>query len=136
MTMRKHTPVANMNEPDVIFETAIRDWRIAELGTENVSPDQRGEFTLKLGRISDTQFYLEIAPKEEGKHPALEAFIEINEGVPCLHLANEVLAGDNQAHVYALKEGLAIAPDGEPVDTIDSKRIYPHLHAFNVPLYR
>lgn len=122
---------------EIIFKADIRDWRMDAGEAESVPLDQRKEYTLTLTRGNDSQFCVEIKPKnEEAGAPAMEAFIEINNGLPCIHLSHE-LFGDNCLHAFGVEEGIAVVPENEEDRfSIDSQRLYPDSPSVPVTLYR
>ena len=85
----------------------VRDWRI-QCG-ESV-PDHHGDY-----------YDIEVSPRDGAsldvcvthrRYPAfgLSLIIEINHGVPCLHVTNDVM-GDNVIHLFATQQGVAVVPE-------------------------
>ena len=83
---------------------------IGESQQGRILPDQhRVEYTVVIKQLGGTQFSLQIAPAggDVEATPAMDVMIEINEGVPALHIS-PTQCGDNAANVYALPEGLVV----------------------------
>lgn len=121
---------------DVIFQTDIRDWRIDAGEEKSVPAEQRQEYTLSLIRVSKTQFCLEIKPKNGDESPAIESFIEINSGLPCMHLSHE-LFGDNCLHAFGTVKGIAVVPENSAdCENFDSRHVYPNSPSEPATLYR
>lgn len=128
--------MSNPKQNSVIFSGPMRDWRIAE--GEDLPDQHRVEYTVVIKKLGGTQFSLQIAPAggDVEATPAMDVMIEINEGVPALHIS-PTQCGDNAANVYALPEGLVVGGGGDyPPEQTSSKRIWPHLPEQMLPLYK
>jgi hypothetical protein len=83
---------------------------------EELKPHRKVRYEVKIER-SVSQFYVDIAPEHAspddltGQHQ-MGLFIEVNEGLPCVHITNDVF-GDQVLTVFATKDGLYLRPDGQ-----------------------
>lgn len=124
------------NNPEVLFNGVIRDWRIAE--GETIPDEHRKEYAIKIERFSDSQFSLCIAPSGSDLDgtPAMDVMIEIHEGVPALHISPSQ-GLDVAVNVHALPEGIVVdSATNNQIGSVSSKRIWPHLPEQSLPLYR
>ena len=91
------------------------DWRVQEgEGLGELPVEHRRRYELELKR-SGYQLYVDIAPahgapEELNGVPQMSLFVEVNEGVPCVHISN-ALFGDQVLTVFALEDGLYLRPD-------------------------
>lgn len=113
------------------------DWRVGEDGLPANHPDA-SPYSVVIGRNqSSNQFYVDICPpntkgNELGGTPQMSLFVEINEGVPCVHMTNEIY-GDQVLSVFFTPDGLYLRPDGPTVDSRSApeglQRLHEKLHA-------
>lgn len=111
---------APQQEPDegLFYQGPMFDWQVYDNGLDNVPEAlrQRYEMTLKQAK-SGSQFYLDIAPayqepEELDGLPQLGIIVEINQGVPCVHLTN-ALYGDQLLSVFSTEDGLYLRPEAQ-----------------------
>lgn len=131
MSNRSHKPRSSL------LDCEIRDHRLTFM-PEDVPPDHRTPYRLTLTASDEGQtFYLRM--QNPGTRAfALEAIIEVHEGVPCLRLSNAA-DGDMLLHLFATPEGVTVVPDRatDRPEHGDSSRFYPYLAKLNnALLYR
>ena len=109
---------APAESPDegLFYQGPMFDWQVLESGLDSVPEAlrQRYEMTLKQAK-SGSQFYLDIAPQhkeieELDGRPQLGVIVEVNQGVPCVHLTNSIY-GDQVLSVFATEDGLYLRPE-------------------------
>jgi hypothetical protein len=104
----------------VVFRSSAVDWQLVEnpdISLEELPLNQRQKFDV-IVEASPSQFRLLVKP--EGTHldnfegkPVLDILLEINGGVPCVHLTNDP-ADVMLLSVFANAQGLVVRPeDGE-----------------------
>lgn len=100
----------------VVIEKTIVDWQIGQgLSPEELPEHQRGKYTLKLEE-EGSQFRLMIHPqgldpmKLDGQN-VMDMLIEINDGLPCVHLTNDPY-DEMLLTVFATRDGLYVRRDG------------------------
>lgn len=94
----------------------VVDWAITGDPEEDadLQPHQFEEFEVRIQRDFQ-QFYFDVAPPHadtaelEGK-PQMTLFVEINDGLPCVHMSN-ALYGDQVLTVFFTTDGLYLRPD-------------------------
>lgn len=122
--------------PKPVYRSQMLDWRIPE--GEEVEATERGRYTLNIEETAGdgNQLVLTITP-EDKKNPGLEVLIEINRGVPCLHITNDIF-GDTVLHLFSGKDGVAIVPEdaAQRPERFPVSRFYPHDQSQNGQLYR
>ena len=79
------------------------NWDDPGLGGQAGELKKPNPFTATL--TFDNQIGLEIS-SPSGKQ-CMDMFIEINEGIPCVHISPEI-GGDNQLHIYRKPSGLDV----------------------------
>lgn len=87
---------------DIINQT-MEDWRICEGGPVEDNERTRYNTELTIGN----QIYVEIT--EENGEPCMGFILEINHGVPALHI--DVDGGNCIVHIHKTKEGILLTPD-------------------------
>lgn len=108
------------HEVGTLHKGLMRDWRVGE-GELDSSAPEAAPFEVTVGRnYNSQQFYVDITRPGLQKAglegtPQLSLFIEVNQGVPCVHLTNEVYA-DQLLSVFATQDGLYIRPDAPAED--------------------
>ncbi|KWU19188.1 glyoxalase superfamily protein [Burkholderia cenocepacia] len=110
-TAREVVSAAAAVERPVIHSAVVRDWTVAEACAE-LSAERDAKYDLKFERVSADQYSFQLVPgggAVEGK-PALDGYIEINKGVPTLHLTNDPF-GDPVVSVFATQDGLLVRGD-------------------------
>lgn len=108
-------------EAETLFKGLVRDWRVDHGALKKNDPDA-APYEVTIGR-NDTsqQFYVDIMrpglkPSQLEGTPQLSLFIEVNNGVPCVHLTNEVYA-DQLLSIFATQDGVYLRPDA-PVEDV------------------
>ena len=101
------------HDEDVLYCGAIQDWARDE-GVDNLTALQQRTFKAEVKK-SGSQFFVEISLPHERLDEIdgtdqLSLFIEINQGLPCVHISND-LFGDQVLTVFASKDGLYLRPD-------------------------
>lgn len=111
---------APAESPDegLFYQGPMFDWQVFDNGLDAVPEAlrQRYEMTLKQAK-SGSQFYLDIAPlhkeiEELDGRPQLGVIVEVNQGVPCVHLTNSIY-GDQVLSVFATEDGLYLRPEAQ-----------------------
>lgn len=82
----------------------MADWRIAE-DSELLHEDDGRPYTATLHIVNQTSLKL----MDETGEPCFGVLVEINHGVPALHL--NVAGGDNLLHIHVAQGGLVLTPD-------------------------
>lgn len=111
---------APASEPreNVVYEALAYDWRAVE-GEDlaELPAHQQGGYDVKLSTHIGQQLTLDITPagvdllnEPKGKHPQMTLFVEINKGIPCVHISNDVF-GDMVLSVFSTKDGLYLRPE-------------------------
>jgi hypothetical protein len=109
---------APQQQPDegLSYQGPMFDWQVYDNGMEHVPEPlrRRYEMTMKQAK-SGSQFYLDIAPAYQEPDeldglPQLGVIVEVNQGVPCVHLTN-ALFGDQLLSVFATEDGLYLRPE-------------------------
>lgn len=92
----------------------VRDWRI-QCG-EPVPSHQADHYDIEVTPRGGASLDVCVAHRQ---YPAfgLSLIIEINQGVPCLHVTNDVM-GENVTHLFATQQGLAVVPE-DPTEGIE-----------------
>lgn len=98
------------------YEGPMLDWQAFEHGLEAIPEVLRQRYVMTLKQNKNgSQFYLDIAPEyqepeELDGRPQLGVIVEINQGVPCVHLTNSIY-GDQVLSVFATEDGLYLRPE-------------------------
>ena len=122
----------------IILDTTIRDWSIAKKADQDLTPEQRRDYRLKIEfNECSGQLALSIADTAgedpDGGEFSAELYIEINRGLPCLHIGN-VVGGDNVAHLFVCKDGVDLLPDSglTRIERIPTSTYYPEARDYGV----
>lgn len=86
------------------LQLKMADWRIAE-DSELLHEDDGRPYTATLDIANQTSLKL----LDETGEPCFGVLVEINHGVPALHL--NVAGGDNLLHIHVAQGGLVLTPD-------------------------
>jgi hypothetical protein len=128
-----------MNNNDNVCSISLRDWTIeqGEMDPATAPEALRLPYRVKVTRVSGNGgLCIEIAREDGRDSPAMEVMVEVNKGVPCLHVGNSIF-GDNKIHVFAVPEGIAVVPDGdERPEWVRTSRFYDGCRDHNTSLYR
>lgn len=89
----------------------IQDWRLTSGGDDDVPLDQQEVFELVL-KQTDSGLSIDMAqahlcPEDLDGKPQLSVIVEINQGVPCVHLTSE-LYGDSHVSVFGTAKGTIV----------------------------
>lgn len=85
----------------------IQDWRIAEDCREDMEEGDDAAYTLDM--VIGQQTYLDIQPVGEAPGGCIQACLEIDCGVPTLHMG-DVVFGDNLVNIRSVHDGLVLTP--------------------------
>lgn len=102
-------------EPATLLKGLARDWRVSEGELSEDEPEAEPfEVTVARSAPGD-QFYVDfVRPHHTGDQlegtPQLSLFIEVNNGLPCVHMTNDSF-GDQVLTVFFTKDGLYLRPD-------------------------
>lgn len=113
---------------NLLEDIEIRDWRIMPNGgldEIDVEKEERARFLLSA-KFDPHAGCLWVTVQDANRTDyAAEVMIEINKGVPCLHIGNQHL-GDSLVHVFVSPDGVSIVGDGDTqrFQEIDSSRFY------------
>jgi hypothetical protein len=109
---------AQAPDEGLFYQGPMFDWQVFDNGLDAVPEAlrQRYEMTLKQAK-SGSQFYLDVAPQHQEPEeidgrPQLGIIVEVNQGVPCVHLTNS-LYGDQVLSVFATEDGLYLRPEAQ-----------------------
>lgn len=125
----------------VLFRQIMRDWMAEAEGDNTVPPELRQRYTMEIIQSNrpdrESAITVAVTPENGDGRPAFDLFIEINKGLPCVHISDEGFA-DNLLHVFATKEGVAVVPDNDQVygEHIETGRFYEGSRSRNTVLYR
>ena len=104
------------------------DWRTPE-GTPLESPDHNTVYDVKV----DLGNQIGIEFLTDNEQPVMGLLIEVNHGVPCVHI--DIDGGDTLMHIHKSKNSLVFTPDSE-IDYFerpdDDDLIYPSRNAQKV----
>ena len=117
----------------IIHQALVRDWRFME--NETVPEAESDRYRIKIEASQRDQQYFITCVNESKPYFGADIFIEINGGVPCLHISN-VINGDNVLHLFFTDEGIAVVPevDTERPIPVSTSRYYPGSQGFS-PFY-
>jgi len=112
---REQTPVAgidaNPSGSQAVFATELADWRIAS--GDDLPDAHRTPYRVSV-KHQGPQVFIDVISAHkrdiDDSHPELSIGIEINDGLPCLHIGNDV-HGDTLLTLYGTRSGLFAAYD-------------------------
>lgn len=113
----------------LLFRQTMKDWMAEAEGDSAVSPDKQQHYIMEVAQSmrpeKQSAITVTITPENGDCRPAVMLFIEINQGLPCVHLSNEEYA-DNLLHIFSTREGFAVVPDNDHVrpEYIETARFY------------
>lgn len=97
-------------ERPVLLATQVRDWTVAE-GESTTDAEREALYDFRFERVSKDQYGLLLvqagAPESGVGRPLLDCFIEVNHGVPTIHMSNDP-CGDTLLSVFATKDGVIV----------------------------
>lgn len=105
-----------VQEPSPLFEGPMLDWNLEQDPQDESLAEKirQARYRVKVQR-DGSQLYVDIAPAHqvpdelEGR-AQLSLFIEVNQGLPCVHLSND-LYGDQVLTIFGAAEGLYLRPN-------------------------
>lgn len=111
ITKDTSTPAYEMN----LFQGTVQDWSISDDPVESKDPLVTSTYALSIKK-SDTAIFVNlhqaganILEEEDSLHAELGLIIEINNGLPCMHIATAEF-GDVELSVFSTKEGILMEP--------------------------
>lgn len=104
---------AESGSPQVLFDGPVLDWEVETDVPDLTERQRQAKFEAKVTR-DGSQISVDIAPAHKDPEALndenqLALVIEINRGLPCVHLSNAVY-GDIVLSVFGTKDGLYLAP--------------------------
>lgn len=126
------TPSHELN----LFQGTVRDWSVSDDPEQDKDPLMLSTYALSVKK-SDTAVFVTLhqagtdpIEEEDSLHAELGLIIEINNGLPCMHIATAEF-GDVELSVFSTKEGIFMEPGsydkrfqdrvGTPAKGFDSK---------------
>lgn len=108
----------------VLFDGVIVDWRVAE--GEPVPEHHRTRYQIEISDNGprSNQFLVRVAPEHENPdeiegRPQMDLFIEVNEGVPAVHLTPDFYDGEVAFSIFATEgQSLVVRAEGDPIQTV------------------
>lgn len=118
----------------VLLDSVLEDWRKLEDPCELPPEEDRMYQTKLVLNAASGQLYLDM---EDIAKPGFggQIMIEINQGLPCLHLGNTI-GCDNVAHLFITEQGIGIVPEDDTArpQNIPSAKFYPGSHGTSMML--
>ena len=111
MVVAAKAPAQQERSP--LFEGPMLDWQALESGAD-APQHARTQYRVEVRRDKH-QFYLDIVPAHDAPEaiegmPQMTLFVEVNDGLPCVHVSNDRY-GDQVLTVFATGDGLYLRPD-------------------------
>lgn len=100
---------------EVLWQGPMRDWMVDDgADADELSARQTREFEAVVTR-SGSQLVIDISlphlsPDDFAGSDSLSLFVEVNQGVPCVHLTNDMY-GEQVLTAFGLSDGLYLRPD-------------------------
>lgn len=97
-----------------VFEHTIANWSLAEGAGEHLTSAQKQPFHIKV-TLHSNRLEINVATVTsvaEVPRPGLDMYIEIDAGLPCVHVSGPV-SDDVGASVFGHQEGLRVRPGSE-----------------------
>ncbi len=96
-----------------LYEGPVLDWRVVEDDGDVPQHCRDAAYRIKVERVGH-QFYVSLTaansrPEDLEGQPQLGLIIEVNEGLPCVHVNNDVY-GDNVVAIFSTADGLYLRP--------------------------
>ena len=115
----------NADKDDVVFETVLHAWDEGEeQGTPSQAERRKAAYRLQVEKFGD-QLRLAIVPDDvknlmesDGRN-VLDVLLEINQGLPCLHMTNDP-AGEMLLTVFGHAGGLLVREDEGELEQADN----------------
>lgn len=93
-----------------IVDCTVMDWRVSEgEPLEKLPPHHRDAYNLRITK-SRHQAFLDLTNLRGENEAQMAVYVEINEGLPCLHIASS-LYDDPLLSIFSTKEGLYVRAD-------------------------
>lgn len=114
----------------IIHQASVRDWRF--MGNEGVPFTESDRYRMTIETSASAQQYAITCVSENEPQFGLDMYLEINRGVPCLHVSNAI-GGDNVLHLFFTEDGIVVVPE---VDTdrpvpFSTSHYYPGIRGFS-----
>lgn len=103
--------ISPAGDRQIYYEGLIYDWRLGANGDNDIDymPDHhRTPYKIEISNNGphSSQFLLRMAPEHDSPddidgRPQIDIFVEINEGVPCLHMSPYFYDGEAAISVFA-----------------------------------
>ncbi|MEZ8733771.1 hypothetical protein [Vibrio sp. 10N.239.312.D08] len=90
---------------DESMTVPLMDWQMFE-SPDECEEDQKTKYSMDISVGNQT--YIDIS-NADTQEPVFGFILEINKGVPALHL--DTFGSDAKLHIHATKEGLILSPD-------------------------
>lgn len=129
----RNQPLSPDDDTGLFYQMEVADWEIRD-GVRETN-DQDTPYLIEIGDWHYGGIFIKVIPKEAGRGETLDIAVEINKGVPCLHLysgPNEDAAGEQTCIVFVEQGDLFIYPDRDPPYQVVSReiaRFYEHMPA-------
>lgn len=98
-----------------LFQGTVRDWSVSDDPEQEKDPLMLSTYALSIKK-SDTAVFVTLhqaganpIEQEDSLHAELGLIIEINDGLPCMHIATAEF-GDVELSVFSTKEGIFMEP--------------------------
>jgi hypothetical protein len=89
-----------------VFTLQLQDW--AHMAGESVPVKHQDAYRIEAQARTGA---LDVTVQHgRAEWFGMELVIEINRGVPCVHISNGI-GGDHTLHIFATKDGIAVVPD-------------------------
>jgi hypothetical protein len=97
-----------------LYEGPMVDWAVAE-NADSLPEHRRSARYVATVNRDGHQLYLDVAPAHEAPEdikgkPQMTLFVEVNEGLPCVHISNDRY-GDQVLTVFMTEDGLYLRPN-------------------------
>lgn len=113
------------DKPTPLLDTFVYDWRLAErVGLSEIPAAEANPYRITLESLTaGQQFILAVSDLSDPSFAA-EILIEVNRGVPCLHVSNES-NGDKTCHIFFTQKGVTVVSD-DPIQKEVPDPFYPN----------
>lgn len=138
-TQAKNTENALSKDLKALHEGTMEDWMLHDGIPEEVPEANRTRYQVKIEAYGKTgnQIAIKMVAEDdpEGK-PALDLFVEVNRGKPCLHVGN-IAGADMVVSLFMDKDGVVAVPNLSHcrAEHISSERYYPGDKSTNALLF-
>lgn len=99
--------IESIGNYDSVADCTVMDWRVSEgEPLEKLPLHHRDAYNLRITK-SRHQAFLDLTNLRGENEAQMTVFVEINEGLPCLHIASS-LYDDPLLSIFSTKEGLYV----------------------------